>query len=120
MRLTLTAGAIACGADDKHIDALDRCGECLGEAYQIYDDLLDQFGCCEETGKTANQDARHHRPSHVLEFGCSASRCHLASLIAESKATLHACFGETEAVHVLTAAIDSIVGKLTVAGLVAV
>jgi len=118
MRLTLTAGAIACGASDRDVDALARCGECLGEAYQIYDDLVDQFGRCEETGKTANQDARHHRPSHVLEFGSDASRDHVASLIAESKQALYSCFGETEAVRVLTTAIDSIVGKLSAAGLV--
>lgn len=118
MRLTLTAGAIALGADESDVQALARCGECLGEAYQIYDDLLDEFGCCEETGKTAHQDARHQRPSHVLEFGCEASQDHLASLIAESKETLRSCFGETEAVCVLVGAIDSIVGKVSTAGLV--
>ena len=118
MRLALTAGAIACGASERHVDALARCGECLGEAYQIYDDLLDQYGCCEDTGKTARQDARHHRPSHVLEFGCEASRRHVRSLIAESKETLYSCFGETEGVIVLTRAIDSIVGKVSAAGLV--
>jgi geranylgeranyl diphosphate synthase type II len=118
MRLTLTAGAIACGASARDVDALARCGECLGEAYQIYDDLVDQFGRCEETGKTANQDARHQRPSHVLEFGSDASRDHLSSLIAESKETLLDCFGETESVIVLSRAIDSIVGKVSAAGLV--
>jgi geranylgeranyl diphosphate synthase type II len=118
MRLTLTAGALACGANKDHVEALARCGECLGEAYQIYDDILDQFGRCEETGKTANQDARHHRPSHVLEFGSDASLDHVSSLIAESKETLHSCFGKTEAVLVLTQAIDSIVCHVRVAGLV--
>lgn len=111
MRLTLTAGAIACGASGKEVRALAHCGECLGEAYQIYDDLLDEFGRCEETGKTGRQDARHHRPSHVLEFGCEASRDQVARLIAESKETLRACFGESEAVKLLTGTIDSIVGS---------
>jgi geranylgeranyl diphosphate synthase, type II len=118
MRLTLTAGAIACGANAEQVEALARCGECLGEAYQIYDDLLDQFGHCEETGKTVNQDSRHHRPSHVLEFGSSASRNHVCSLIAESKEALFSCFGDAEAVIVLTRHIDSIVGKVRSTGLV--
>ena len=118
MRLTLTAGAIACGASLMDIDALARCGEFLGEAYQIYDDLLDEYACCEDTGKTARQDARHHRPSHPLEFGCDASRAQVAALIAESKMTLRSHFGATEAVEALAAAIDSIVGKLKTVGLV--
>jgi geranylgeranyl pyrophosphate synthase len=113
MRLSLTAGAIACGAGEREIGALARCGECLGEAYQIYDDLVDQLGRCEETGKTANQDSRHRRPSHVIEFGGDASRGHVHSLIAESKETLFSCFGDTEAVIVLTRLIDSIVGKIS-------
>jgi geranylgeranyl diphosphate synthase, type II len=108
MRLALTAGAIACGAGEREIGALARCGECLGEAYQIYDDLVDQLGRCEETGKTANQDLRHQRPSHVIEFGSEASRGHVYSLVAESKETLLSCFGDTEAVIVLTRVIDSI------------
>ena len=41
MRLTLTAGAIACGASATEVRALSRCGECLGEAYQILDDFED-------------------------------------------------------------------------------
>jgi geranylgeranyl diphosphate synthase type II len=118
MRLTLTAGAIACGASSREVDALAQCGECLGEAYQIYDDLLDQFGRCEETGKTANQDGRHHRPSHVLEFGTDASRNRLSGLIDESKSALRSCFGDTEAVIVLTASIEAIVGKVHSPGLV--
>jgi geranylgeranyl diphosphate synthase type II len=118
MRLTLTAGAMACGAGDRDVAALARCGECLGEAYQIYDDLLDEFGRSEETGKTAHQDARHQRPSHVLEFGSDASRDHLSSLIAESKDALVSRFGQTEPVIALSCAIDSIVRKVSAAGLV--
>jgi geranylgeranyl pyrophosphate synthase len=41
MRLSLTAGAIACGASDADIRALARCGEYVGEAYQMYDDFED-------------------------------------------------------------------------------
>ncbi|MDQ6699182.1 MAG: polyprenyl synthetase family protein [Acidobacteriota bacterium] len=41
LRFALTAGAIAYGAGSADVRALARCGECLGEAYQIYDDLLD-------------------------------------------------------------------------------
>ena len=42
MRLMLTAGAIAVGADNSQINALAAFGEDLGEAYQILDDIGDE------------------------------------------------------------------------------
>ena len=118
MRLTLTSGALACGARARDIQALARCGECLGEAYQTYDDLLDEFGGCEQTGKTARQDARHHRASHVAEFGIEASREHAYELADEAKKCLRSHFGATEPVVLLLGAIDRVMGQASVAGLV--
>jgi geranylgeranyl pyrophosphate synthase len=60
MRLTLMAGAEAAGAPEASVELLARCGERLGRAYQMLDDLMD---CCAESGKTAAQDERHHRPA---------------------------------------------------------
>jgi geranylgeranyl diphosphate synthase type II len=41
MRLTLTAGALAGGAPTELVGELAQCGERLGRAYQMLDDLLD-------------------------------------------------------------------------------
>src|SRR6266508_2117167 len=41
-RLTIIAGAIASGADERDVAALARYGECLGAAYQICDDLQER------------------------------------------------------------------------------
>ncbi len=120
MRLTLTSGAMACGARSRDIKALAKCGECLGEAYQTYDDLLDEFGGCEQTGKTARQDARHHRASHVAEFGIEASREHVHELTDEAKDCLRSHFGPTEPVNVLLGAIDKVMGQASAAGMVGV
>lgn len=108
MRLTLTAGAMAAGSASHDVRALARCGECLGEAYQTYDDLLDEFGLCEHTGKTAKQDARHHRASHLAEFGIEASRRHVCELTDQAKDCLRSHFGETRAVFALLTAIDGL------------
>ena len=107
MRLTLTAGALACRARSQDVKALAHCGECLGEAYQTYDDLLDEF-----------EDARHHRASHVAEFGIEASREHVHELTDEAKDCLLSHFGATEAVMVLVGAIDKVMGQGSSAGLV--
>ena len=118
MRLSLTAGALACRANQADVDALAHCGECLGEAYQTYDDLLDEFSACEQTGKTARQDARHHRASHVAEFGMEASRAHVDALTREAKDGLRSHFGGTPSVRLLIHAIDHVMGTASVAGLV--
>src|SRR5262249_31784521 len=44
MRLTMSAGAIACGADEEDAAVLADFGESLGVVYQICDDLLDALG----------------------------------------------------------------------------
>ncbi len=119
MRLTMTAGAMAAGASTRDVRVLAHCGECFGEAYQTYDDLLDEFGGCEQTGKTARQDARHHRASHVAEFGIEASRQHVYALTAEAKDCLRSHFGGTRAVYTLLSAINGVMShSANAAGLV--
>ncbi len=86
LRLALTAGAIACGASSADVRALARCGECLGEAYQLYDDLLDG-------------DVPHHASETCL--------IRAQELIAESKAAA-GIHGAT-----LAAAIDRIVEEFS-------
>jgi geranylgeranyl diphosphate synthase type II len=49
MRLMLTAGAMVGGASDAQINALGAIGEHLGEAYQMLDDIIDEFEDCSNT-----------------------------------------------------------------------
>lgn len=118
MRLTLTAGALACGAKAQDVRVLAQCGDCLGEAYQTYDDLLDEFGRSEQTGKTAHQDARHRRASHVAEFGIDASREHVYQLTDQAKECLQRHFAETDALCLLLGSIDRLMNQASAAGLV--
>jgi geranylgeranyl diphosphate synthase type II len=60
------AGAAAAGTDHEE---WGRLGECIGEAYQIADDLLDCFGNPEFIGKPIGQDALNGRPNAVRELG---------------------------------------------------
>jgi len=61
MRLALEAGGIAACAPAPAVESLGRCGQLLGEAYQISDDLLDVLASETLTGKTSGQDLRHGR-----------------------------------------------------------
>jgi geranylgeranyl diphosphate synthase type II len=118
MRLTLVAGAMACRAPEDAIDALARAGENLGEAYQVCDDLLDQFMVCEHTGKTVQQDARHQRPSHAAAFGPTACHEYVSGLVDQARRTLEMQFGHTEEVAALLSNVDQIMSGFRRAGLV--
>ena len=72
------AGAQSAGADPLPWRAL---GECLGEAYQVADDIRDVVGQAEELGKPTGQDAQHGRPSVALELGLGGAISYFENLI---------------------------------------
>ena len=94
MRLMMTAGAIACGADDECLSALTEFGECFGKAYQLNDDLTDNLDANLAIGKTTGQDIRHSRVTGVSALGETGARNLAESLIEQGAARLFAKFGE--------------------------
>ncbi len=103
-RLMMTSGAITCNARDNEISALARFGECLGLAYQVYDDLLD---VCDEgvvSGKTAHQDARLSRPSAVSDLGIDGTVKLVGDTIEEAIAELQRNFENRLALHTIVSA----------------
>ncbi len=104
MRLTMRAGALACGAGEDAVTALGEFGESLGTAYQICDDLLDDHGAEAESGKPARQDARHRLLTCVTELGVEGSRRLALGLIAEGTASLRERFGPRPEVELLSEA----------------
>ncbi len=101
MRLMMSAGALACGAEREDAHALALFGECYGRAYQVCDDLLDELGESALTGKPARQDARHLRPSAVTTLGVDGARSLATQLIEQGIAHLSERFGERNEVHLL-------------------
>ena len=73
-----TAGALSAGADPKQWQAL---GDCLGEAYQVADDVRDFMGQADLLGKPVGQDAQHDRPNAIANLGLSGAISHFESLI---------------------------------------
>ncbi len=108
MRLTMTAGAIACGAAEADVTVLAQFGECLGLAYQVCDDLMDELGDSKLTGKPVWQDARHRRPTFVAELGLAGAH-HLAITLAEEgKSVLRERFGNRHEVRLLTDTMEQV------------
>jgi len=109
-RLTIIAGALAAGADERDVAALARYGECLGAAYQICDDLLDELGESATIGKNVGQDSRHLRSTFTAEFGAEGARSMALGLLAEGKQALRERFGERQPAGLLIEAADLVIG----------
>jgi geranylgeranyl diphosphate synthase, type II len=109
-RLMMVAGAAAAGATESQLSALSRYGECLGAAYQISDDLLDELGESWRAGKPVRQDQRHLRPSSVAELGVEGAARLAASLIQEAKDAVKERFAGRPEVYLLSDAAELIIG----------
>jgi geranylgeranyl diphosphate synthase type II len=97
MRLTMTAGALSCGASLGEVLALAQAGELIGEAYQVYDDYVDAHAQSHDMGKQAGQDRRHNRPSAVTELGPEYAE-YRANLLTQAQQSLEDTFGSAGAV----------------------
>lgn len=84
------AGAAAAGAEP---EPWRRLGECLGEAYQVADDLRDVACRQEEIGKPAGRDATLGRPNAAALLGRGGALDRLSRLTREAVASIPACPG---------------------------
>lgn len=109
MAFTLVAGPMVCNALDDQIKVLSGCGECIGEAYQIYDDLNDRL---EQVEKTSGQDDRHGRASNYRLSGFDGCRARLSSLLNKAKEDVQIHFPRTDATQIFLGALDGIFVKL--------
>ncbi|PWR02979.1 geranylgeranyl pyrophosphate synthase [Meridianimarinicoccus roseus] len=85
-------GAIAAGHEDP--DAWEDLGACIGEAFQVADDLRDALYDAETLGKPAGQDELHARPSAVAEFGVDGAIRRLKDILGGAISSIPACPGE--------------------------
>lgn len=82
------AGALAAGRPSA---PWMRLGECLGEAYQVADDIRDVLGDAAALGKPAGQDAHHGRPSAAADLGLLGALQHFQGLMQSAIASVPDC-----------------------------
>ena len=80
IRASVALGALASGAEETTLDALDRYAAAVGLAFQVRDDILDVEGESAVIGKTAGKDAAADKPTFPSIIGLGASRARLAEL----------------------------------------
>ncbi len=84
------AGAAAAGVP---AEPWRRLGACLGEAFQVADDILDAVGRTESIGKPVGQDAAHGRPNAVRTLGMAGAVSRLDALAADAVDSVPDCPG---------------------------
>ena len=80
IRASVRLGALAAGAGEAELAALDRYAAAVGLAFQVRDDILDVEGESAVIGKTAGKDAAADKPTFPSIIGLDASRTRLAEL----------------------------------------
>lgn len=87
------AGAEAAGAAGGPWRAL---GACLGEAYQVADDIRDVVADPQALGKPVGQDEMHDRPSSTRTHGLVDAARHFGELVDEAVSSIPACPGRPQ------------------------
>lgn len=94
IRASVLLGArCAPGASPAQLAALDTYGKCIGLAFQIHDDVLDETGDTATLGKPQGSDRARHKSTFPALLGLAASRTRAQELCDEAVAALTP-FGE--------------------------
>jgi farnesyl diphosphate synthase len=67
---------------------LDHYGKCVGLAFQVVDDVLDQESSTTTLGKTAGKDAANNKPTYVSLLGLTRAKALAEELREEAQAAL--------------------------------
>jgi geranylgeranyl diphosphate synthase type II len=91
---SLRLGAFFGAARDEQLSHLSTYGNRLGLAFQIVDDLLDQTGDPQQTGKRSGQDTQRGKLTFPSLLGVDASRRRARQLVEEAVSVLSSLPGD--------------------------
>ena len=70
------------------LDHLDRYAKCIGLAFQVVDDILDEEGSAATLGKTAGKDREAGKPTYTSLLGVADAKRLAGELLAEAQQSL--------------------------------
>ena len=85
---SLRMGALAAGADDQGVAALERYGRDMGLAFQIMDDVLDVTSTTSALGKTTGRDAVLGKSTYPALLGVDGARRRAQALVDDGLGSL--------------------------------
>ncbi|HSC81774.1 MAG TPA: farnesyl diphosphate synthase [Chitinolyticbacter sp.] len=79
-----------CGAplSDDELARVDHFAKCMGLAFQVVDDILDEEADTATLGKTAGKDAANNKPTYVALLGLKGARDKAAELQLDARTAL--------------------------------
>ena len=86
----LALGARAARGDQAQVAALAGYGACLGLAFQVVDDLLDELGDSAALGKTAGKDRRQDKATYPALLGTAGAWSRARAAVSQGAARLRA------------------------------
>ncbi len=73
-KLALRSGAIIADATEKELEEITEFGQCMGVAFQIADDILDETSTFDEMGKTMGKDKDAGKLTYTSLYGLEKSK----------------------------------------------
>ena len=100
IRASVMMGAL-CGRElpADRMERLDRYGKCIGLAFQVVDDILDEEGDSATLGKTAGKDQAANKPTYTSLMGLSEAKAFAEELLADAHAALGGLGPEARRLH---------------------
>ncbi|MDE6550735.1 MAG: polyprenyl synthetase family protein [Clostridia bacterium] len=88
LRAALCGGAVACGCSGEELESLENYADCLGEIFQIVDDILDITSDSATMGKEVNQDCKNGKVTYASINGVNKARAYIKQLNDKAKGAL--------------------------------
>lgn len=104
-KLALRTGAIIADATDEQIDEITEFGQCLGVAFQVSDDILDEISTFEEMGKTLGKDKNAGKLTYTSLYGLEDAKCKVSCM-------LEKCYDIMEKYQIKSIVFDEIISGI--------
>lgn len=88
-KLALRSGTIIADATERELEEITEFGQCMGVAFQIADDILDETSTFEEMGKTMGKDKEAGKLTYTSLYGLEKSKKDLNEKLDKCLEILH-------------------------------
>ncbi len=94
LEVSMMIGAILGGARESQVKAVEKMASCVGQAFQIQDDILDVTGTTEILGKPVLSDEKNDKTTYVSLYGMEKAREAVRELSAQAEEILKSLPGD--------------------------